>query len=348
MSDPQHLRLVEALIFAAVKPLEESDLAKRLPEDVDVPTVLGDLAVMYAERGVNLVKRGDGWAFRTAPEPGCRFGQGVVVSRKLPRAAAETLAILAYQKGGEGVTRAEIEEIRGVSVSQGTLDMLFEAGWVRPLGRKEAPGRPMLWGTTEVFLDHFGLKSLEDLPGIEELKASGLLDAKPAVATYAARAGDESAPGEEPVEPLGDGEDEAGRVPAVVAVGAQEGAEEEALERAALADEMLDTPAAESEASDDDEDEDADDKDEESDDADDDSDEESEDDDDDSGDDEDESDDESADEDDDSDEESEDGPEDEDSDDDDEFDEDEDESEEDESDDDEDSKAESATAKEEN
>lgn len=235
MSDPQHLRLVEALIFAATKPIEESDLVKRLPEDVDVRTVLEDLMQLYADKGVNLVRRGDGWAFRTAPDLGSILGKEVVVSRKLPRAAAETLAILAYQKGGEGVTRAEIEEIRGVSVSQGTLDLLFEAGWVRPMGRKEAPGRPMLWGTTEAFLDHFGLKSLEDLPGIDELKASGLLDATPAIA-YAARAPEEPVPGEEPIEPLNAGENDV------------EG--EEALERAALADEMLNTPAGEAAVSD--------------------------------------------------------------------------------------------------
>lgn len=257
MSDPQHLRLVEALIFAAVKPLEESELAKRLPDDVDVPNVLLDLAALYAERGVNLVKRGDGWAFRTAGDLGAILGKEVVVTRKLPKAAAETLAILAYQKGGEGVTRAEIEDIRGVSVSQGTLDLLFEAGWVRPLGRKEAPGRPMLWGTTPAFLDHFGLKSLDDLPGIEELKSSGMLDGGPAIA-YAARANDDPLPGEEPVEPLGDGEDQAMPDGVTRAVNG-DGNDEEALERAALADEILDTPEAleaEDEDQDDDESED--------------------------------------------------------------------------------------------
>ncbi|HEY1719645.1 MAG TPA: SMC-Scp complex subunit ScpB [Magnetospirillaceae bacterium] len=259
MSDPQHLRLVEALVFASAKPLEENELVKRLPEGIDVATVLEDLSVLYAGRGVNLVRRGDGWAFRTAVDLGAILGKEVVVSRKLPKAAAETLAILAYQKGGQGVTRAEIEEIRGVSVSQGTLDLLFEAGWVRPLGRKEAPGRPMLWGTTEVFLDHFGLKSLDDLPGIDELKASGLLDTNPAMA-YAARAHEDVVPGEEPVEPLGDGEDQAATVPVNGHVngGDSEEATEEALERAALADEMLDTPEAEADDDDEAEDDEAD------------------------------------------------------------------------------------------
>jgi segregation and condensation protein B len=205
MSDPQHLRLVEALLFASAKPIDEEGLAARLPKDVDVPTVLTDLAAIYAERGVNLVRRGEGWVFRTAPDLGAILAKETIVPRKLPRAAVETLAIVAYH---QPVTRAEIEDIRGVSVSQGTLDILFEAGWVAPQGRKEAPGRPMLWATTPVFLDHFGLKSLEDLPGLEELKASGLLDANPALPTYAASAHGEGELGadEAPVEPLGDDE----------------------------------------------------------------------------------------------------------------------------------------------
>ena len=201
MSDPSQLRLVEALLFASAQPIDEDALANRLPEgaDVDVASLLAELSAIYAERGVNLVKRGDGWAFRTAPDLAAALAAESIVPRKLPRAALETLAIVAYH---QPVTRAEIEDIRGVSVSQGTLDLLFEAGWVQMQGRKETPGRPMLWGTTEAFLDHFGLAGLDDLPGLEELKASGLLDPNPVLATYASRAQDDGAPAEASVEPL--------------------------------------------------------------------------------------------------------------------------------------------------
>lgn len=203
MSDPLHLRLVEALLFASAKPIDEEGLAARLPEGVPVAEVLAELVTIYAERGVNLVRRGDGWAFRTAPDLGAILGKETILPRKIPRAAAETLAIVAYH---QPVTRAEIEEIRGVSVSQGTLDLLFEAGWVRPQGRKEAPGRPMLWGTTETFLDHFGLKSLDDLPGLDELRASGLLDPNPGLAVYAATAGEDAVSADAAIEALGEDE----------------------------------------------------------------------------------------------------------------------------------------------
>ncbi len=220
MSDPQHLRLVEALLFASAKPIDEDALSARLPKEVDVPAVLAELSAIYAERGVNLVRRGDGWAFRTAPDMGAVLAKETIIPRKLPRAAAETLAIVAYH---QPVTRAEIEDIRGVSVSQGTLDILFEAGWVTPQGRKEGPGRPMLWATTPTFLDHFGLKSLDDLPGLDELRASGLLDANPALPTYAARARDGDAVGvdEPPVEPL-DAGDEAAEIEHGVSVAAED------------------------------------------------------------------------------------------------------------------------------
>src|SRR5579862_4937736 len=135
MSDPSQLRLVEALLFASAQPIDEDALANRLPEgaDVDVASLLAELSAIYAERGVNLVKRGDGWAFRTAPDLAAALAAESIVPRKLPRAALETLAIVAYH---QPVTRAEIEDIRGVSVSQGTLDLLFEAGWVQMQGRK--------------------------------------------------------------------------------------------------------------------------------------------------------------------------------------------------------------------
>jgi segregation and condensation protein B len=232
MHDPQHLRLVEALLFASAKPIDEEALASRLPKEVDVPGVLAELATLYAERGINLVRRGDGWAFRTAPDMGAVLAKETILPRKLPRAAAETLAIVAYH---QPVTRAEIEDIRGVSVSQGTLDILFEAGWVAPQGRRETPGRPTMWGTTPVFLDHFGLKSLDDLPGLEELKASGLLDANPAMPTYAARAHDELPGGdgtEPPIEPLNadEGEAQAAADQAEEPVAAREADEEPAAD----------------------------------------------------------------------------------------------------------------------
>ena len=144
--------------------------------DVSVEKILKNLQLRYAERGVNLVQIKDCWAFRTAPDLGSALQVEIAVRRKLSRAAIETLSIVAYH---EPVTRADIEEIRGVAVSKGTLDALLEAGWIQPRGRRQVPGRPLTWGTTEAFLDHFGLTSLNDLPGLEELKATGMLDKRP-------------------------------------------------------------------------------------------------------------------------------------------------------------------------
>lgn len=183
--DPNHVRLIEALLFASPEPLSERMLAQRLPEGVSVKTVLRELARLYEGRGVHLVRAGKTWAFRTAPDLARRLNVEVQVTRKLSRAAVETLAIVAYH---QPVTRAEIEEIRGVSLSKGTLDHLFELGWIKPGPRREAPGRPVTWGTTDAFLDHFGLESLKDLPGIEELKAAGLLESGPALNAYRVRA----------------------------------------------------------------------------------------------------------------------------------------------------------------
>ena len=178
--DPLHLRLLEAILFTAAEPIPERALARMLPPEADVPALLADLAAHYAERGVNLTRAGDSWAFRTAPDLAALLRVETQLARKLGRAAVETLAIIAYH---QPVTRAEVEAIRGVGFNKGVLDTLFEAGWVRPRGRRRTPGRPMTWGTTDVFLDHFGLESLDDLPGIEELKATGLLDARPAIET---------------------------------------------------------------------------------------------------------------------------------------------------------------------
>ena len=170
---PEHLRLLEALLFAASEPLDEKTLKARLPEDVDVREALRALQAEYAPRGVNLVRIANRWTFRTAGDLSWLLTKEAVVPKKLSRAAIETLAVIAYH---QPVTRAEVEEIRGVVMSKGTIDVLMETGWIRPRGRRKAPGRPITYGTTEDFLSHFGLEALADLPGLDELKGSGLLD----------------------------------------------------------------------------------------------------------------------------------------------------------------------------
>ena len=169
----QHLRLLEALIFAGTQALDEKELAERLPDDADLPRLLADLGDLYASRGVNLVKVAGGYAFRTAPDLSEKLKIERPVTRKLSRASIETLAIIAYH---QPVTRTEIEQVRGVGLSKGTLDLLSEQNWIKPMGRRRAPGKPVTWGTTDFFLEHFGLASLDDLPGHEEMKAAGLLD----------------------------------------------------------------------------------------------------------------------------------------------------------------------------
>jgi len=166
-------RLLEAILFAAEAPVDVAGLAAYLPDGVDVAALLARLQADYVGRGVNLVRVGERWAFRTAEDLGPRLRRHISVPRKLSRAAVEALAIIAYH---QPITRAEIEEMRGVAVSRGTLDILLEAGWIRPRGRRASPGRPMLWATAPEFLDHFGLESLDALPGIDELRAAGLLD----------------------------------------------------------------------------------------------------------------------------------------------------------------------------
>ena len=174
----EQLRLLEALLFAAPEPLSEEELMRRLGDEIEVSGLLGELSEHYAGRGVNLVRLAGGWTFRTAPDLAPNLRSERAVSRKLSRAAVETLAIVAYH---QPVTRAEIEAIRGVALARGTLDRLLEAGWVRPKGRRDSPGRPLTWATTPAFLAHFGLDSLNELPGIDELRAAGLLDIGPAV-----------------------------------------------------------------------------------------------------------------------------------------------------------------------
>ncbi|HTQ34859.1 MAG TPA: SMC-Scp complex subunit ScpB [Stellaceae bacterium] len=177
------LRLLEALLFAAAEPLAEAELGLRLGEDADVPALLRELVAHYAGRGVNLIGVAGGWTFRTAPDLAAALRSEREVPRRLSRAAVETLAVIAYH---QPVTRAEIEAIRGVALARGTLDRLLEAGWVQPKGRREAPGRPLNWVTTPSFLAHFGLDSLKELPGVDELRQSGLLDIGPAVLGEAA------------------------------------------------------------------------------------------------------------------------------------------------------------------
>jgi segregation and condensation protein B len=170
---PEALRLLEALLFAASEPLDEATLGSRLPDGVDVKDALAQLKAEHAPRGVNLVRIGKKWTFRTADDLSWLLTKQTVESRKLSRAAIETLAIVAYH---QPVTRAEIEEIRGVATATGTLDLLLKTGWVRPRGRRKAPGRPITYGTTEGFLSHFGLEAVGDLPGLDELKGAGLLE----------------------------------------------------------------------------------------------------------------------------------------------------------------------------
>ncbi|MGZ8996800.1 MAG: SMC-Scp complex subunit ScpB [Rhodospirillales bacterium] len=185
--DPHHLRLVEAILFAAAEPMTKGEIAARLPDGADVDALLATLQAAYAGRGVNLIPAGATWAFSTAADLAPWLRRDVQVEKKLSRAAIETLAIIAYH---QPVTRADIEDARGVQVGRGTLDALLAQGWVRPGGRREAPGRPVEWVTTDDFLRHFVLTSLGDLPRLEELKAAGLLDNGTMLQTYS-----EGAPG---------------------------------------------------------------------------------------------------------------------------------------------------------
>ena len=170
-------RMVEALLFAATEPVSTDFLAERLPEGTDVGGILEDIQNLYEGRGVNLKRVAGKWSLRTAEDLSSLLRIERKIKRKPSRAATECLAIIAYH---QPITRSEVEEIRGVSVSRGSFDVLLEAGWIKPVGRRRTPGRPATWGTTATFLEEFGLESVGDLPGIEELKASGLLDARPA------------------------------------------------------------------------------------------------------------------------------------------------------------------------
>jgi segregation and condensation protein B len=171
----EELRLLEAMLFASAEPLDEKALAARLPQGTDVAAALARLQDDYKSRGVQLVRIAGKWTFRTADDLAWLLSKETVEPKKLSRAAIETLAIIAYH---QPVTRAEIEDIRGVSTSKGSVDVLLETGWIRPRGRRKAPGRPLTYGTTEAFLSHFGLDAVGDLPGMEELKGAGLFDGR--------------------------------------------------------------------------------------------------------------------------------------------------------------------------
>jgi len=165
--------IIEALIFASDRPIRERELIVHVPDNMDLAEVIAAIALRYdATSGIELCQVGDGWAFRTKAEIAERLSQHKQVERPLSRAALEVLAIIAYH---QPITRAEIEEIRGISLSKGTMDILLELGWIKPRGRRQTPGRPLTWGTSPAFLDHFGLADIRDLPGMDDLKAAGLL-----------------------------------------------------------------------------------------------------------------------------------------------------------------------------
>ncbi len=197
----QAVRLAEALIFSAPVPLGPAALAARLPPGTDVPAVVAEIARAYATRGLTLVRVAGGYAFRTAPDLAGALRGDAPEPRRLSRAALETLAIVAYH---QPVTRAEIEEIRGVTTSKGSLDLLLETGWVRLRGRRRTPGRPVTYGTTAAFLDHFGLDAISDLPGLDELKGLGLIEGRLPAGFRVPQPGDGDDPDDDP--PSGEGE----------------------------------------------------------------------------------------------------------------------------------------------
>jgi segregation and condensation protein B len=195
--DPQQLRMAEALLFAASEPLDSKTLATSLPSDADVPAILNRLQEIYEGRGVTLICVAEKWQFRTAPDLAFLLRKEQPEQRRLSRAAIETLAIIAYH---QPVTRAEIEDVRGVALSKGTIDALMEVGWVKIRGRKRTPGRPVTYGTTEAFLIQFGLESVNHLPGVDELKAAGFLEAVPPSSFDIPNPSDELGPDEDPYE----------------------------------------------------------------------------------------------------------------------------------------------------
>ena len=174
------LKLLEAILFASSEPVEERDLKEKIDKGENLKNLLNELQKFYASRGINLIKTGDKWSFRTSPDLSSELTIFKTQKRKLSRAALETLSIVAYQ---QPITRSEIENIRGVQMGRGSIDHLMEIGWIKPSGRKNIPGKPTLWSTTDLFIEHFGLNDLSDLPSKDELKASGFLDKRAAIAT---------------------------------------------------------------------------------------------------------------------------------------------------------------------
>lgn len=201
---PDAVRAAEALLFAGGQPVPAKALAERLGPNVDVAAVLMKLKADYAGRGVVLVETGAGWRFQSAPDLSGLFREDREAAKRLPKAALETLAVIAYH---QPVTRAEIEDIRGVSLSRGSMDLLLELGWIRPRGRRRSPGRPLTFGTTEAFLSHFGLASLDALPGKDDLKALGLLDPRAATHLDMPQPTEAMAADEEPLSETDDGAD---------------------------------------------------------------------------------------------------------------------------------------------
>lgn len=197
------IRAAEALLFAGGEPITAKALSEKLGPAVDVAAVLMKLKADYAERGVQLVEAGGAWRFQSAPDLSSLFAETREAPKRLPKAAMETLAVIAYH---QPVTRAEIEEIRGVTLSRGSMELLLEIGWIRPRGRRRTPGRPLTFGTTDAFLSQFGLASLDALPGKDDLKGLGLLDPRAANAIDVPRPSEELASDEEP---LSDGDDAA-------------------------------------------------------------------------------------------------------------------------------------------
>jgi len=192
------IRAAEALLFAGGEPISAKALGEKLGPAVDVAAVLMKLKADYAERGVQLVEAGGAWRFQSAADLATLFAETREAPRRLPKAAMETMAVIAYH---QPVTRAEIEDIRGVSLSRGSMELLLEIGWIRPRGRRRTPGRPLTFGTTDAFLSQFGLASLDALPGKDDLKGLGLLDPRAASAIDVPRPSEEMASDEEPLSP---------------------------------------------------------------------------------------------------------------------------------------------------
>ena len=197
-ANPEHLRMVEALLFAAAEPLDAKALSTSLPESADVAAVLKSLGALYEKRGVNLCCVAGKYQFRTASDLAFLLRKEQPEQKRLSKAAIETLSIISYH---QPVTRAEIEDIRGVAMSKGTIDILMEIGWIKIRGRKRTPGRPVTYGTTEAFLVQFGLESIGHLPGLDELKAAGFLEAIPPSGFDVPNPSDELAPDEDPYDP---------------------------------------------------------------------------------------------------------------------------------------------------